>query len=155
MLLRSRGVAFTLHEFNHPTGQGNYGLAAAEALAVAPDRVFKTLLVTVEGLVAPGVAVGIVPVSAQLSLKELAHAVGGKRAAMCDPVIAERLTGYVVGGISPFGQKRRLLTVIDTTARGHNTIFVSGGKRGLEIEVAPHDLIDLLAAVVASIALLR
>jgi Cys-tRNA(Pro)/Cys-tRNA(Cys) deacylase len=155
VLLRNRGVEFALHEFNHPPGDRNYGRVAAEALDVAPDRVFKTLLATVEGLVPPGVAVGIVPVSAQLSLKELAHATGGKRAAMCDPVVALRITGYVLGGISPFGQKRRSPTVIDSTARAHETIFVSGGKRGLEIELAPLDLVKLLDAVVAPIALVR
>lgn len=155
VLLRDRGVTFALHEFTHLAGQRNYGLAAAEALQAEPDQVFKTLLATVDGLAAPGVAVGIVPVSAQLSLKELAHAVNGKRAEMCDPAVAERLTGYVVGGISPFGQKRRLPTVIDELAQLHDTIFVSGGRRGLEIEIAPADLVTVLEAVIAPIALLR
>ena len=151
-LLREHGVEFAVHEFTHVAGERNYGVVAAESLGIAADRVFKTLLATVEGMPSPGVAVGIVPVSGQLSLKELAHALGGKRAEMCDPVVAERLTGYVVGGISPFGQKKQLPTAIDDSCRSHDTIFVSGGKRGLEIEIAPDDLIDVLSAVVANIA---
>ncbi len=149
--LRQAGVAFELHEFGHEAGEGNYGRAAAEALGVDPDRVFKTLLATVDGSAAPGVAVGIVPVSGQLSLKELAAAVGGKRAEMCDPALAQRITGYVVGGISPFGQKRLLPTAIDSTCELFDTIYVSGGKRGWDIEIAPADLIAVLHAVVAPI----
>jgi Cys-tRNA(Pro)/Cys-tRNA(Cys) deacylase len=153
--LRARQVAFTLHEFTHPAGARAYGPAAAAALQVAPARVFKTLLATADGLAAPGIAVAIVPVSAQLSLKELAGALGAKRAAMCDPAVAERVTGYVVGGISPFGQRRSLPTAIDVSCHNHETIFVSGGRRGLEIEVAPDDLITVLGAVVAPITLGR
>jgi Cys-tRNA(Pro)/Cys-tRNA(Cys) deacylase len=149
--LRARGIEFTLHEFDHPSGERAYGTAAAEALGIAPERVFKTLLATAEGLAPPGIAVAIVPVSGQLSLKELAVALGAKRAAMCDPTVAERVTGYVVGGISPFGQRRALPTAIDATCRDHRTIFVSGGRRGLEIELAPDDLIAVLAARVAPI----
>jgi Cys-tRNA(Pro)/Cys-tRNA(Cys) deacylase len=154
-LLRERGVEFTVHEFAHTSGDRNYGMAAAKSLGIEPDRVFKTLLATVEGLVAPGVAVGIVPVSGQLSLKDLAHAVGGKRAQMCDPVVAKRVTGYVVGGISPFGQKKLLPTAIDESFHRYDTIFVSGGKRGLEIEVAPGALIDVLNAVVGRLSIAR
>lgn len=151
-LLRRHGVEFTLHEFTHSPGERNYGLVAAESLGIDAGRVFKTLLAKVDGLAAPSVAVGIVPVSGQLSLKELAQSLGAKRAEMCDPVVAERLTGYVVGGISPFGQKKRLPTSVDESCRSHRTIFVSGGKRGLEIEVAPDDLIAVLDAVIAPIA---
>jgi Cys-tRNA(Pro)/Cys-tRNA(Cys) deacylase len=151
--LDREGVAYTAHEFGHDGAARGYGMAAAEAIGVDPDRVFKTLLATVVlggGTSTP--VVGVVPVSAQLSLKELAAAVGGKRAEMCAPHDAERITGYVVGGISPFGQKRRLRTVVDETAGLSDTIFVSGGRRGLDIELAPDDLIRVLDAVVAPIA---
>ena len=150
-LLRTRGVEFALHEFPHGNTDRNYGVVAAEALGIGADRVFKTLLAKVDGLPAPSVAVGIVPVSGQLSLKELAQVLGGKRAEMCEPAIAARITGYVVGGISPFGQKKLLPTAIDDSCLGHETIFVSGGKRGLEIEIAPQDLIEVLGAVVGRI----
>ncbi|MEZ5224466.1 MAG: Cys-tRNA(Pro) deacylase [Ilumatobacteraceae bacterium] len=151
--LQRAAVTFVLHEFDHDPSERNYGLEAARALGVDPDRVFKTLLADVTP-VRDGVArvVGIVPVTTQLSLKELAGAVGAKRAEMCAPDIAERSTGYVVGGISPFGQKRRIPTVIDETSELSATIFVSGGRRGLDLEVAPGDLIRLLDAVVAPIA---
>jgi Cys-tRNA(Pro)/Cys-tRNA(Cys) deacylase len=155
------GVAYSAHEFEHVSrhdgANRGFGLAAAEAIGVDPDRVFKTLLAQVT--FAPGapggstsIVVGIVPVSAQLSLKELAAAVGAKRAEMCEPGVAERTTGYVVGGISPFGQKKRLRTVIDETAELSDTIFVSGGRRGLDLELAPSDLIAVLDALVAPIA---
>ena len=151
--LQRAGVPFSLHEFDHDPGERSYGLEAARALGVDPDRVFKTLLAEVTP-VRDGVArvVGIVPVTAQLSMKELAGAIGAKRAEMCTPEIAERSTGYVVGGISPFGQKRRIPTVIDETSELSDTIFVSGGRRGLDLEVAPADLIRVLDAVVAQIA---
>ena len=151
--LTAAGVAFSVHEFEHDPTTRNFGHVAAMALGVDPDRVFKTLLVSVT--VGPNEierVVGIVPVPAKLSLKELASVVGGKRAEMCDPADAQRITGYVVGGISPFGQKRRLTTVIDETAELSATIFVSGGRRGLDIEIAPADLVTVLAASVASIA---
>ena len=137
LALAAAGVEFRVHEFHHDPGERNYGQAAAAALGVEPDRVFKTLLadVTVDGRVEQ--VVGIVPVSGQLSLRELAAAMGGKRAEMCAPELAERLTGYVVGGISPFGQKKRLRTAIDETCVLFDTIFVSGGKRGLDLEIAP------------------
>jgi Cys-tRNA(Pro)/Cys-tRNA(Cys) deacylase len=116
--------------------------------------VFKTLLVDVidSGGRVSGQAVGIVPVTTQLSLKEMAAAVGAKRVEMCDPAAAQRITGYVVGGISPFGQKKRLRTVVDETCDLHDTIFVSGGKRGLDLEVAPAVLVSVLDATTAPIA---
>ena len=154
-VLSRLGVEFAVHEFTHAPGDRHYGLVAAEALGIDGARVFKTLLAKVDGSPASGVAVAIVPVSGQLSLKELAQSMGAKRAEMCDPVVAERLTGYVVGGISPFGQKKRLPTAIDESCRLHETIFVSGGKRGLEIEIVPDDLIAVLDAVVARIAVAR
>jgi Cys-tRNA(Pro)/Cys-tRNA(Cys) deacylase len=145
--LHAAGVAHLVHLFDHVPGTRNYGLEAAEALGVEPERVFKTLLTVVDG----GHAVGIVPVTEMLSLKAVAQAVGSKRAEMCDPTVAERLTGYVVGGISPFGQKRSLPTVIDETCVLFDTIFVSGGRRGMDLEVAPGDLVRVLDAVVAPI----
>src|SRR4051794_1731444 len=142
--LARAGVAFVAHEFEHVGAERNFGLAAAEALGVDPARVFKTLVATVEGAGRGGAVVGIVPVDRQLSVKSLAAAVGAKRAELAAPDLAERLTGYVVGGISPFGQKRRLATVLDETANGFTTIFVSGGRRGLDVEVAPDALVRVL-----------
>jgi Cys-tRNA(Pro)/Cys-tRNA(Cys) deacylase len=146
--LNAAGVHFRIHEFDADPAERQYGQAAAEALGVEPERVFKTLLATVDDR---DHVVGIVPVSGQLSLKELATAVGAKRAEMCEPETAQRLTGYVVGGISPFGQKRSLPTVIDETCVLFDSIFVSGGRRGLDIELAPDDLISALGAVTAAI----
>ena len=152
LALTAAAVQFRVHEFHHEPGDRNYGLVAAEALGVEPERVFKTLLaeLTVNGTVEQ--VVGIVPVSGQLSLRELAAAMGGKRAEMCRPELAEKLTGYVVGGISPFGQKKRLRTAIDETCILFDSIFVSGGKRGLDLELAPDDVVRVLDAVVAPIA---
>ena len=158
--LERSGIAYSAHEFVHDPAERSYGLAAARAIGVDPDRVFKTLLADVvvgtgtDLVGASGVmqVVGIVPVSTQLSLKALAAAVGGKRAEMCAPENAERITGYVVGGISPFGQKKRLRTVIDETCELSDTVFVSGGRRGLDLEISPAALIGLLDAIVAPIA---
>ena len=151
--LDAAGVEFRVHEFEHDGSPRGFGLAAAEALGVQPDRVFKTLLADVtETGGAVSQVVGIVPVAAQLSLRDLAAAVGAKRAEMCDPRVAERITGYVVGGISPFGQKRQLRTVIDETCILSDTVFVSGGKRGIDIEIAPDDLVQVLDATIADIA---
>jgi Cys-tRNA(Pro)/Cys-tRNA(Cys) deacylase len=143
-------VPFRLHEFEVDPGERHYGQAAAMALGVELERVFKTLIVTVDDSTH---VVAIVPVSGQLSLKELATAVRGKRAEMCLPETAQRLTGYVVGGISPFGQKRPLPTVIDETCVLFESIFVSGGRRGLDIEIAPHDLVTVLRATTAAIGI--
>lgn len=152
VMLERAGVHFTVSEFSHEPGERNYGQVAAEALGVDPDRVFKTLvanLTTDQGIEQ---VVGIVPVSGQLSLRELAAAMGAKRAEMCPVDVAERLTGYVAGGISPFGQRKVLRTAIDETCVLWDTIYVSGGKRGLDIEIAPDALIAVLDAVVAPIA---
>ena len=147
------GIEFVVHEFAHDPSERSYGLAAAAALGVEPDRVFKTLLADVVDARGSVVhAVGIVPVTGQLSLKQLAATLGAKRAEMCDPAVAERITGYVVGGISPFGQRKRLPTVIDETCELWETMFVSGGKRGLDIEIAPAVAIAQLGALVADIA---
>jgi Cys-tRNA(Pro)/Cys-tRNA(Cys) deacylase len=146
--LNEAGVSFRLHEFEADPAERHYGQAAAAALGVELERVFKTLIATVDDR---NHVVGIVPVSGQLSLKELAAAVRGKRAEMCPPETAQRLTGYVVGGISPFGQKRPMPVVIDETCVLFDTIFVSGGRRGLDIEIAADELIAVLGAVTGPI----
>jgi len=133
------GVTFTVHPYDHDPHTSSYGLEAVAALGVDPRRVFKTLLALVDG--APTVAV--VPVAGQLDLKALANAVGGKKAEMMDPTAAQRMTGYVVGGISPLGQRKRLTTIVDSTAVEFATVFVSGGKRGLDIELSAQDLVRL------------
>ena len=147
--LDAAAVSYRLHEFDADPAKRGFGQAAAIALGVELDRVFKTLIATVDD---HDHVVAIVPVSGQLSLKELAAAVSGKRAEMCPPETAERLTGYVVGGISPFGQKRSLPVVIDETCVLFDSIFVSGGRRGLDIEIAPDDLVTLLGATTAPIS---
>jgi Cys-tRNA(Pro)/Cys-tRNA(Cys) deacylase len=150
--LAAAGAAFTVHEFHHTAGERNYGLAAAEALGADADQVFKTLVAIAHTATGEQPVVGIVPVSGQLSLRELAAAVGAKRAEMCALDVAERITGYVAGGISPFGQRKRLPTVIDETCELWDTVFVSGGRRGLDVEIAPAALVELLDATVADIA---
>jgi Cys-tRNA(Pro)/Cys-tRNA(Cys) deacylase len=145
--LERAGIAFTRHSYEHDPAASSYGLEAAQALGLEPASVFKTLLAEVDGRL----VVGIVPVTGQLDLKSLASAVGGKRAAMADPAAAERTTGYVVGGISPIGQKRPLTTVLDTSALELPTIYVSGGKRGLDLGLDPRDVVRLLDAQVAPI----
>ncbi len=146
--LRSAGVAFREHAYAHHPGAPSFGLEAASALGVEPDRVFKTLLTEVDGRS----VVGIVPVSARLDLKALAAAAGGRHAVMTDPAAAERRTGYRVGGISPIGQKSPSPTVIDETAELWDTVFVSGGRRGFDVELTPADLIAATAATLAAIA---
>jgi Cys-tRNA(Pro)/Cys-tRNA(Cys) deacylase len=141
-------VPFTLHEYAHDPRHESYGLEASEALGVPPERVFKTLVAAVDG----SLAVGVVPAGRQLDLKALAAAVGGKKAVMADVAAAERATGYVAGGISPFGQKRRLPIVVDSSALELTTMFCSAGRRGLEIEIAPADLVKASGATVAPIA---
>lgn len=155
MALTRAGVEHAVHTYEHDPGAASYGLEAADVMGLDPGRVFKTLLVRVDPSTGSGGAgrlvVGIVPVSGQLDLKAVATAVGGKKAVMADPADAERATGYVVGGISPLGQKRRHPTVVDPTALGHPTVFVSGGRRGMEIELAPGDLVAQTRATVAPI----
>ena len=150
--LEAAGVAFVVHEFSHDPAERNYGQVAAAALGVEPERVFKTLVATLVGDGGSEQVVGIVPVSGQLSMRELAAAFGAKRAEICAADVAQRISGYVVGGISPFGQKKELRTAIDETCVLFDTIFVSGGKRGLDIEVSPESLVSVLGAVVAPIA---
>jgi Cys-tRNA(Pro)/Cys-tRNA(Cys) deacylase len=146
--LTRAGVEHLVHTYEHDPAAASYGLEAAEAMDLDPGRVLKTLLTSVDGRL----VVGIVPVSGQLDLKAVAAAVGGKKAVMADPADAERATGYVVGGISPLGQKRAHPTVVDASALGHPTVFVSGGRRGMEIELAPADLVAQTRATVAAVA---
>jgi Cys-tRNA(Pro)/Cys-tRNA(Cys) deacylase len=145
--LERAGISFTVHEYAHDPRHESYGREATEALGVSADRVFKTLIASVDGkLVA-----GVVPVEGQLDLKALAAAAGGKRAVMADVAAAGRATGYVAGGISPVGQRKRLPVVLDSSAMAFGTVFCSGGRRGLEIELAPADLVRAANATVASI----
>ncbi|MFD7546612.1 Cys-tRNA(Pro) deacylase [Streptomyces sp. NPDC059578] len=145
--LTAAGAAFTVHAYAHDPAHPSYGEEAAQAMGVSPDRVFKTLVADVDG----ELTVAVVPVAGSLDLKALATAVGGKKAAMADPAAAERVTGYVRGGISPLGQRKRLRTVLDASAGEHTTICVSAGRRGLEVELAPTDLVTLTGAALASI----
>lgn len=141
--LTAAGIDFTLHEYEHDPRAASYGLEAADALGLDPARVLKTLMATVDGRL----TVAVVPVAGQLDLKALARAVGGSRAAMADKADAERATGYVAGGISPIGQRRSHPTVVDETALGHPTVFVSAGRRGLDLEIAPADLVRITEAI--------
>ena len=147
--LAAAGVPHTAHAYEHdPRSTVGYGLEAAEVLGIDPEQVYKTLMASVDGTR----TVAVVPVAGKLDLKALAHAVGGKKAVMADPAAAERATGYVVGGISPLGQKTPHPTVVDETVQLFDTVFVSGGRRGLDVELAPDDLIRLTSATVADIA---
>ena len=146
--LAEAGVPHVLRTYQHDPRSGSFGLEAAAELGVEPERVFKTLLADVDG----ALVVGIVPVDGQLDLKALAAAVGGKRATMAEAARAERATGYVVGGISPLGQRSTHPTVLDESALAFPTILVSGGRRGLDVELEPNDLITLTGARVSPIA---
>ncbi|MHA6785092.1 Cys-tRNA(Pro) deacylase [Pseudonocardia saturnea] len=146
-LLTKNRVAHVLHAYEHGSERA-YGPEAAEKLGLDPERVFKTLVAEVDG----ALTVAVVPVTASLDLKALAAAVGGKRARMAEVSTAERVTGYVAGGISPLGQRKRLPTVIDTSAQGLATMFCSAGRRGLEMELAPDALQHLTTATFAPIA---
>ena len=146
--LKKAGVSFVVHQYNHDAHAGAWGTEAADKLGLDPARVFKTLVVTQDSGV---LAVGIVPVAGMLDLKQLARALGCKKVAMADPGQVERSTGYVLGGVSPLGQKRRLATVIDSSAQQFETLFISAGRRGLEVEIAPDDLAAQLDARFAAI----
>lgn len=147
VLLTAQHVAHTLHPYDVPPDAPNYGALVAEALGVALDRVFKTLIAEVDGRL----VVGVVPVSGDLDLKALAQAAGGKKAALADRAAAERSSGYVRGGISPLGQRRPLPTVVDDSALALDHMLVSAGRRGLQVSVAPADLIRLTDAITAKI----
>ena len=150
--LSAAGIAFTLHPYAHDPRATSYGLEAAELLGLDPDRVFKTLVVDTSSGARPELAVGIVPVSRKLDLKAVAAALGTKKAVMADPALAARSSGYVVGGISPIGHRTPLPTVVDESAVLHETIYVSAGRRGLDLELSPEDLVTLLGATWAEIS---
>ncbi|OLB82412.1 MAG: aminoacyl-tRNA deacylase [Actinobacteria bacterium 13_2_20CM_2_71_6] len=147
-LLQRQKVTHRVHAYPHDPRAGSYGAEAATALGIEPGRCLKTLVAEVDGTL----AVAVVPVSGSLDLKALAAALGGKRAAIAEPSSAERTTGYVRGGISPLAQRKRLPTVVDASAMDQPTVFVSAGRRGLEIELSPADLVRLTGATVAPIA---
>jgi Cys-tRNA(Pro)/Cys-tRNA(Cys) deacylase len=148
VLLTKAQVPFTLHPYEHDPRSAGYGEEAAAALGVDPARIFKTLIASVEGKL----TCAVVPVAARLDLKALAAAAGGKRAEMADPATAARATGYVVGGISPLGHRSRVPVVVDASAQSFETVYVSAGRRGLQVELAPADLIRASGAAVAPIA---
>ncbi|GAA1919862.1 Cys-tRNA(Pro) deacylase [Nocardioides hwasunensis] len=147
LALTAAGIAFEARAYEHDPRATSYGLEAAEALGADPATVFKTLMASLDG----SLVVGIVPVSGQLDLKALARALGGSKAVMADVSAAQRATGYVAGGISPIGQKRRHPTVLDASAMDHPAILVSGGRRGFDLELSPHDLVAVTGAVTATI----
>jgi len=133
-------VSHTIHEYSHDESSESYGLEAADKMRVSQDIVFKTLVVTLDN---KELAVGIIPVSSKLSMKLIAKALGAKKAVMADKLDVERTTGYILGGVSPLGQKKRLKTILDSSANKHSSIYVSAGRRGLEIELSPTDLVKL------------
>jgi Cys-tRNA(Pro)/Cys-tRNA(Cys) deacylase len=141
-------IAFTLHPYEHDPRSQAFGEEAAAALGVDPARIFKTLIAAVDGRL----ACAVVPVAARLDLKGFAAALGGKRSELADPAAAARATGYVVGGISPLGQRSRLRVVVDESASLFETVYVSAGKRGLQVELAPADLLRAAGATLAPIA---
>ena len=145
--LKRAGISFAVHEYAHDPRHESYGLEASQALGISPERVFKTLIAEVDGTL----VAGVVPVTCQLDLKALAAAAGGKKAAMAPVPAAERATGYVAGGISPVGQRKRLPVLIEESAMSFTTVFCSAGRRGLEIELAPADLVRAAGATVARI----
>ncbi len=141
-------IDYNVHEYTHDPASKSYGLEAAEKMGVSENRVFKTLVVRLDN---NKLAVGIIPVSAMLNMKRMAKAAGAKKAAMATPADVERSTGYVLGGVSPLGQKKRLKTIVDLSVRNAPTVYVSAGRRGLEIELKPEDLIRLVDAELAEI----
>ena len=148
LALEAAGVPYRSHTYDHDPRATSFGLEASEKLGIAAERVFKTLMVDVDG----ELVVAVVPVSGRLDLKEVARAVGGKRAVMADPALAQRRTGYVLGGISPLGQKMSHRLVLDTSAILQEAILVSGGRRGFDVELAPDALLTVCGGDYADIA---
>jgi len=146
--VKKNKVSHKIHEYSHDEASESYGLEAAEKMGVAAERVFKTLVVALDS---KELVVGVIPVSSMLSMKLIAKAAGAKKAAMADKSDVERSTGYVLGGVSPLGQKKRLRTIIDSSAKSYSTIYVSAGRRGLEIELNPGDLSALTRGAMADI----
>ena len=146
--VKKKKIAYKVHQYSHDPAHESYGREAAEKLGIAEERVYKTLVVELDR---GSLAVAVIPVSSMLSMKQIARAVGAKKAAMADKDLVERTTGYVLGGVSPLGQKKRLVTVIDSSAKDFSTIFVSAGRRGLDIELSPGDLAALTTAAFAKI----
>ncbi|MCJ2378931.1 Cys-tRNA(Pro) deacylase [Vibrio sp. ZSDZ34] len=149
-LVKKKKIPHTIHQYEHDPNHESYGLEAAEALGQDPESVFKTLLFSLNGD-AKNLAVAIIPVELKLNLKMAAKAAGAKKAEMADKDIAQKITGYVLGGISPLGQKRALPTYIHISAESRQAMCVSAGRRGLEIELAPHDLASLTRAKFTSL----
>ncbi len=148
-IARKAGIPHQTHEYAHDPGHASYGLEAAEKMGVAPERVFKTLVVILE---TKELVVAVVPVSAMLNMKQIARAAAAKKAAMAPAADVQRSSGYVLGGVSPLGQKKRLRTFIDASAQTFTTMFVSAGRRGLEIELSPADLARLTSGTFADLA---
>ena len=147
-LARKQKIAHKVHEYSHDPDSESYGQEAADKLGVPASRVFKTLVVSLDN---KALAVAVLPVSGMLSMKQIARAAGAKKATMAPPADVERATGYVLGGVSPLGQKKRLKTIIDVSAADYDTVYISAGRRGLEIELSPDDLKSLTNAVLAEI----
>ena len=148
-LAKKAGINFYVHEYTHDPGHESYGLEAAQKMGVSPEQVFKTLVVALDTKV---LAVAIVPVDRQLSMKQIARAAGARKATMAAAADVQRSTGYVLGGVSPLAQKKRLATFIDESARQFDAVFVSAGRRGLEIELKPEDLCQLTSGKFALLA---
>jgi len=147
-LAKKAKIFHRVHEYSHDPSSESYGLEAAEKLGIPETRVFKTLVVNLDN---KELAVGVIPVSSMLSMKLIAKAAGAKKAVMAGKSDVERSTGYVLGGVSPLGQKKRLKTYIDVSAKNHSTIYVSAGRRGLEIELGPDDLLNLVNGELADL----